>query len=105
MPAYILSTEPGSLAYEYSVDLDGVEYTLKFQYNAREGFWYLHRLYDRTGNILASGIKLVAGVPLLLGRNDDGLPAGTLIVVDHAGEFKEDPGADNLGTDFFVVYF
>jgi hypothetical protein len=82
-------------AFNLTVDLDGVDYQLRFQYNSREGFWYFD-LLDSAQNVLRSGIKVVSNFPMLIRYRDlEARPAGELISFDTRLE-PLDPGLEDL---------
>lgn len=105
MAERILPTAAGIYAFRYSVDLelDGTSRTLEFKFNPADGFWYL----DLRN---AANEPLVLGMRLALGKNKwkrykymDGVPKGSLDVVDVSGEGRE-AGADDLGVRVLVQY-
>lgn len=66
--------------YSMSVDLEGVEYRLKFAYNSREDRWYLS-VFDAVGEPIAQSVKLVTNWPLLNRKAwDPRAPKGVLYV-------------------------
>lgn len=84
-------------AYSLIVTLEGTDYRLAFRYNTRAARWIMSmELTD--GTALASGIPIVANVPLL-GRWSwkDDLPAdGFLMAVDSTGD-EEEPAKEDFG--------
>lgn len=46
--------------------LDGVPYTLQFQFNERESYWYLHIWDEQQTTLLGSNQKLVLDYPMYL---------------------------------------
>jgi len=82
-------------AFVMTVNLDGVDFRLSFQYNSREGFWYFD-LLDSSENVLRAGIKVVSNFPLLLRFRDvETRPEGELVSIDTRRE-PEDPGLSDL---------
>lgn len=83
------------------VRLDGRDYLLDFDWNGREGFWYLH-LSSSSGDLIAGGVKLVLGE---IGQRltDSRAPAGGLAVVDTTGLGLE-AGIDDLLERAVLVY-
>lgn len=79
------------------VTLDGTDYLLELQWNARDAGWYLH-LFTGAGDPVALGLKLVANARLGHRSRDPRMPPGMLAVVDVSGE-GVDPGIDDLATD------
>jgi hypothetical protein len=88
--------------YEYETDLEGQTYALEFEWNDREGTWHLN-IKDASGNLLAAGIRVVTGYPLLAGRNDPRLPPGQIEAVDTTGA-GQDPGRMDLGSRVKLLY-
>jgi hypothetical protein len=88
--------------YRFTVTLTGMTYVLHVRWNDRAGRWYFD-LAD------SSDVLLVSSVPLLIGRNLlgryalEGLPTGTLMVVDDTGQGTE-PGRDAWGVSHSLVY-
>ena len=67
--------------YVQTTALDGVQYTLTFDYSQIERVYYL-TLGDAAGSPLASGIKILCNRPLLgPGRTNPDLPPGELVAV------------------------
>lgn len=82
---------------DLTVDLDGSDYKLAFQYNSREGFWY-YSLLDSAGNPLRSGKKVVAALPLLRTMVQRTRPPGELMCFDTRSE-PDDPGLEDLNVN------
>lgn len=80
--------------YKQVTALDGVDYTLTFTYDQREDCFYL-TIGDATDVDIVRGIKLVCLWPLLLGKVDDRLPQGTLMVISNTTD-DSPPGIDDL---------
>lgn len=89
-------------AFGFSVDLDGVDFRLDFQFNSREGFWYFD-LLDTEGTILRSGIKVVSNYWLLRLFSARTRPLGELISIDTRLE-PTDPGLEDLNVTSFFGY-
>lgn len=84
------------------VSLDGVDYLLELQWNAREGRWFMH-LFDASGAPIALGVKLVADARIAKRATDPRMPQGRLAVVDSSGTSR-DPGIDDLADRVALVY-
>lgn len=91
------STDPELEHYEETVELDGREYLLRFDWNRRDESWYLG-VYLPDGTALSTGRRILHGVSLLRGEIDSRLPPGLLMAVDFSGT-QTDPGIDELGID------
>lgn len=90
-------------AFTLTVDLDGVDFQLQFQFNSREGFWYFD-LLDTTQTILRSGVKVVSNYPILrLYRDVESRPAGELMSFD-TRLTPADPGLDDLDVNSIFGY-
>ena len=96
------SKTDGTAFYETSFDLDGTEFIFEFKFNSRDGHWYLSvRTVEGEPIKGCENRKLVAGwVPLRLSRALEA-PKGVLLV---SGPLTQDPGLNDLGTTFELVY-
>jgi hypothetical protein len=92
----------GTARYRQTTVLDGVNFVLYFDYNARDEHWRL-TVHDVEDLPIAGcvGKKLVVGWPVLHGVTDPRRPAGELLVV---GPGDADPGLFNLGSDYILHY-
>lgn len=98
----ILPTFDDSSAYEYLIGLEGRDYRLRYTYSERVDAWHLDvELAD--GTALATGVRLVANLPLLRRYIDDRLPPGVLVALAMADP-PADPGRDDLGEQVVMVY-
>jgi hypothetical protein len=93
--------------FKYRIILDGSEYTLLFQWFAREGSGWHLSLYDKQDILLASNIKLVPWVELLVTSPIEGLPTGILGLACISQQYPLAPDItlDNLSTDFQLLYY
>lgn len=80
--------------YVQRTDLEGREYVLTFDYSTREGVWYL-TIADDTETVLAAGVKLTVGLPLLYRFKDARMPPGLLFVYSSTGD-DSPPGLADL---------
>lgn len=102
--AVSLNTTPSRVATEQRVVLEGVGYRIRLQWNARAATWMLD-LSSETGEALATGVALRAGVPLTLHlRHRIGMPPGSLILVD-TSDALGDPTFDDLGDRVRLLYY
>jgi len=84
----------------FTTDLAGGEYTIETRYNVRSASW----TFDVTRDI--DGVRLVSGVPLLLGQellSSYALKIGGMIASDLSNT-ETDAGPDDLGERLIVVY-
>lgn len=90
--------------YTERVTLDGKEYLLRFDWNGREGRWYLD-----IGTVsevwILRGLKLVANWPLLRKSVDPRKPPGSLMAVDFSDSGGEPPDFYDLGRRVKLLYF
>ncbi|NIQ91017.1 MAG: hypothetical protein GWM98_04705 [Nitrospinaceae bacterium] len=96
-------TNAGALGnFYFNIALEGSTYQLRFNWNAREGFWYFD-IYDLESNPIRTGSKIVVNYPLnwrcaLLSK-----PPGEFIYLDLRGE-PTDPGLHDFGKDGALMY-
>jgi hypothetical protein len=88
--------------YSINVELDGVEYILKYFYNSREDAWY-YDILDVGGSVIHHGIKAVSNFPMLRLSSDLRGPPGELMAIDTT-ETGIEATRENLGTDVSFVY-
>lgn len=99
-----IPTKPaGAARWVQTTALDGTEYQLTFDWIGRLGRWCLH-LADGDGVPIRTGAILNAGGRPLRGLVDARRPPGELLVVDRTGRLDADPGLDDLGSRFALVY-
>ncbi len=94
------STDPELPDYTQRTILDGREYQLRFLWNQRNCAWTL-TIMDQDGVVLAAGVRIVVGWPLIRRFADSRLPPGELIAVDSVdpGPPDEDGVVRNRGLD------
>jgi hypothetical protein len=88
--------------FDQLVSLDGVDYTLAFLWNERDAHWYM-TVRDSAGDDIATGIKVVTDIPLLVHETDDRRWPGVLWAVDTTGS-ETDPGLRDFGTRVLLRY-
>lgn len=96
------SVNPKLPHYEQVTALDGRTYRFRFDFNSRAGRWSLTVLSD-SGAVLAAGVALVEGSPLLRYHSPRPLPPGRLFVLDGRG-LGAVPGLSDLGARCPFVY-
>lgn len=100
-----IPTKPaGAARWVQTTPLDGVDYQLTFDWLGRLSRWCLH-LADGDGVPIRTGIILNTQAVLLRGLTDARRPVGELAIVDRTGRLDADPGLDDLGSRFALVYF
>lgn len=82
--------------------LSGVEYELRWRWNARAGAWYMD-LLDAGGAMLATGRRLVVNASLWGRRVDERMPPGQLWALD-TSRSPQDPGLHDIGQRVRLVY-
>lgn len=90
--------------YTERVTLDGKEYLFRFDWNGREGRWYLD-IGDIDENWIVTGIKIIANWPLLRRLVDPRKPPGDLLAVDYSALGGEPPALTDLGRRVKLIYF
>lgn len=85
-----------------TVVLDGLSYTFEFRWSFRYERFTLN-IYDVQGELIAAGIKLVAGDNLLTPFSNVGLPPGKLRVVQQPTQ--DPPSLETLGVSAWLVYY
>lgn len=103
MIAEIPAAPAGAARWTQTTPLDGADYVLAFDWLGRLGRWCMH-LRDGDGRAIRTGIILNVGTVLLRGCVDPRRPLGELVVVDRTGRLDADPGLDDLGGRFALVY-
>jgi len=100
----IVPCVPGGVSrWSQRTALDGRDYVLTFDWIGRLSRWCLH-LRDGDGAAIRTGMILNTGTLLLRGVVDPRRPPGELAVVDRTGRGDADPGIDDLGERFALVY-
>lgn len=82
--------------------LDGVTYTLRWQWSTREACWYVS-LATEDGDPIWTGVKLVIGWPLGWRYKDPRAPKGLLIAIDTSGK-DDPPGEADIGGRVQLTY-
>lgn len=84
MPAFVIQTDADPF-YTLSPTLDGVEYTLRFNYNQRENNYYLSIEDPETVTDILSCIKIVNNFPLLNAwKGLPGTPPGDFVALSNS---------------------
>jgi hypothetical protein len=89
-------------AYEYSIQLDGITYILRFLYNDRMERWTIS-ISNAAGVLLVGNVPVEVNYPLFDRYKVDGLPAGTLFAYDTKNT-NEDPTRYDLGDRVRLYY-
>lgn len=93
----------GTGHYRQTTPLDGQIFVLHFDFNTRDGNWYLS-VHDSTDTPISGcvGRKLVQNYRVLLRSVADARPPGELLVVSSSN--PEDPGLIDLGNGTILNY-
>ncbi len=95
---------PDTPLYTERVTLDGQEFLFRFDWNGREGRWYLD-VGDIDEAWIVTGIKIVANMPLLRRCVDPRRPKGILMAIDLSTQKGEPPDLTDLGRRVKLFYF
>lgn len=103
----VVPMTPGVPLYTQRTKLEGKDYLLRFDWNARSATWYL-QVMNSDGEALTGMLRLVLGVPLLrLHHDDDRVPPGELIMAEPGrlpGEGMTAPGLEDVNTRTILLY-
>jgi hypothetical protein len=98
MSMFAIVTDPGNPTYEQVTRLGERDYSLFFQWSARNEVWSL-TIGDGQGVPLFAGLVLTYGTDLLRGYHyHPDCPAGSLFVLPISGGF-DDPRLGELGPE------
>ena len=96
-------TPAGASSWTQRTALDGTDFTLRFDWSQRTGLWLL-TVGDQDGVPIISGRALTTNTRPLKGVRDARRPRGELAVGDTTGKNDADPGFDDLGARFQLIY-
>lgn len=88
--------------YEFIIELDGVEFKMRFKYNSREDAWFFNIL-DTNDVMLRAGLKVVNEWTLLRLWAEANRPRGELIAVNQ-GNVPAPPTLNQLGAEVLLTY-
>lgn len=86
----------------FTIDLEGVVYTLRFRLNSRTGRWVMNVLTE-LGVLIVGAIPLVVNQGLTKRYGKSSLPPGEIYVIDLSGENRE-PEERSFGLTHLLVY-
>jgi len=98
----VIPTDATAASYSEVVTLGGSDFNLTFNWNEREGFWYMD-IADAASEPILSGLKIVADWDLTSRFTDSRLPDGRIITIDQTGG-GADPGRDDLGGRVLLIF-
>lgn len=91
--------------FSENVTLDGVRYTLTFDWSERGQSWSLGVANADTGELIAAGVAIRINVALLNRLVGQNFPPGLLEAIDTSSpNIGEDPGFADLGARVQIVY-
>lgn len=99
---YTIPISSATSNYTQRASLDGVDFEFRFLWNDRDRRWYLD-LANSSGELLASGRKIVANRPMHTREVSEDLPAGYLVFID-LGDEGIDPGLFDLDDRVLLLY-
>lgn len=102
MATRIIPTRGDLGAYFFQIELDRIVFTLAFQFNQREGFWYFNIL-DIDGVPVRTGIKVISNFPLTRLITIQSRPPGEIIALDTTGQGVE-ATLESLGSEVLLAY-
>ena len=102
MATRIIPTRSDLGAYFFQIELDRIVFTLRFQFNDREGFWYFD-LIGADAQVIRGSIKVVSNFPLLRLITDLARPPGEIIALDTTGQGIE-ATLESLGSEVLLAY-
>lgn len=104
-----LPVHANAAAYEFTVELEGKTYLMRFRWNERMGRWLMD-VAKVDGADVVAGVPLLVNTPLLDRFASPDLPPGRFLIRDEASEptieatAARSPGRSELGGDILLVY-
>jgi hypothetical protein len=95
MADFVIPTRTDLEDYEVEVELGEASFLLRFTWNYRSEYWFM-TVSDTDANVIAGGIKVVVGKPLLAEVPHADKPASEILAVD-TSDADLDPGLTDLG--------
>lgn len=90
-------------SYEQRTTLDGVDYTLRFQWNERSNAWFFS-LFWTDGRALLRNKKVTLNTDLLFSLVDPLRPPGSLQLRCVEPDNYNEPGRDDFGSRYVLTY-
>jgi hypothetical protein len=103
MATRVIPIEPGEANQRLQVELDGLVFGLLLQWNDRDDAWWLS-IATESGDLIVSGIRVIANTPLLRQFVGEAMPEGELTAIDTRSPPSDPPGLDELGDVVLLVY-
>ena len=89
-------------AYQFSIDLESVNYNFNFRYNTRLNRWFMNIL-DTEENVLLSGVKVLINFDLTYKYRYKDIPPGSFFCIDETGA-NQNPEREDLGNTHKLLY-
>jgi len=90
-------------SFTEEIELDSALYKFHFYYNTREGSWSFN-IFDRIGNAILYGKKIVLHFNLLKLFSNSFFPQGILAAIDQSGNLKPISRDDFINGRLNLVY-
>lgn len=90
--------------YTERVTLEAVEYVFRFNWNDREGRWYVD-VGDINETWIVVGVKLICNWPIFRRVMDLRMPPGVVMALDNSNLGGKPPGFYDLGRRVSLLYF
>jgi len=89
--------------YSFSLraTLDGVDYDISMDFNARGGWFFSMEALD--GTVIVPSRRAAVDWPLNTGATSELRPPGILALIDFSGKHV-DAGSDSIGVSHYLIY-
>ena len=92
----------GLIDYDFTVDLSGTFYTLRFRYNYRSNTWMMD-INNQTGDALYVGIPIYINVDILRQIRSYNIPKDILLALNNF-DSTADPDRNSFSEDVVLTY-
>lgn len=91
--------------FKQTIKLSGVVYTMRARWNTVRSFWTID-LFDKNGEAILLGQKLVFNTDIFARYEDIRLPPGQLFCIDTGNESQKlnAIGRNDIGTNVLLIY-
>ena len=103
MATLVIPTDSEFDSFDFSVDLDGVTYTIDMSFNRRANLWMTSLWDSERDNLILGQIPALSGISLFYNYANAEIPPGEMLFIDETGQGRN-PDRDNLGTDIKMIY-
>lgn len=94
--------DPTQPDHQFTIELEKVVYTLRFQLNSRTNQWIMSILTEDE-TVLVDSIAIVANSGLIDQYGNQNLPPGEFYCLDMTGQ-NEEPTTESLGVTHLLIY-